>query len=63
MLVISRKEDEVITLTDNNSGAVTTIKISEIGSKRVRLAIDAPDSIDIERDDMRHRIREGAKAS
>lgn len=47
MLVLSRKASEVITIGDD-----ITVKVVRISGGRVRLAIDAPDEIRIQRGEL-----------
>lgn len=50
MLVLTRKAEEAVTITD---GSVTiTVKIVELKAGRVRLGIDAPDKFQIARSEI-----------
>ena len=50
MLVLSRNENEVIVLSDRDTGEVIAkITVRDSSRKQVRLAIDAPQSVLVDR--------------
>ena len=53
MLVLSRRKDEGIVISDG-----ITITVSEIRGDRVRLAISAPDSVRILRGELLDKLKE-----
>ena len=60
MLVLSRKKNEAIVI-----GGQITIRVVEIRGDKVRLGFDAPDDVEIHRDEVwaaiqREQTREGA---
>jgi carbon storage regulator CsrA len=52
MLVLGRKIDGILRLTDEDTGAVITLKVIDIQGNRVRLGIDAPSHIIIIRGEL-----------
>lgn len=55
MLVLSRKPNEKIVLTDRHTGQEVTVLVVSMKNGQVRLGIDAPDSIDIIRSELREK--------
>jgi carbon storage regulator len=56
MLVLTRKEDQVIVIGGN-----ITITVVEIRGDKVRLGIDAPREVTVHRKEVQERIEKGAK--
>ncbi len=48
-LSLGRKTDETVILNDTVSGNKTVITVKRVGSGRVCLAVDAPDTVDVDR--------------
>jgi carbon storage regulator CsrA len=61
MLVLSRKEDQIVTIKDEDSGNEITIMVVDIGKNVIKLGIQAPRSVTIERDDIRNRPQDPMK--
>ncbi|HUX14976.1 MAG TPA: carbon storage regulator [Phycisphaerae bacterium] len=49
MLVLTRRRDESIILTDLVSGERVTVIVTDIRADKVRLGIEAPDSVRVDR--------------
>lgn len=52
MLVLSRKEDQTVTIKDEVSGNEITVMVVDIGANVIKLGFKAPRSVTIERDDI-----------
>jgi len=52
MLVLTRKEDEVVRLADKGSGQVIWVRVLEIRQETIKLGFDAPDNIGILRGEL-----------
>lgn len=53
MLILMRRVEEQIILTDEDSGNVITLQVVKINGKQTFIGIDAPASVRITRPDMK----------